>query len=155
MATKKVSHADWVLRGRTISKRCSYHGISGRWSALTARIVIEFRPSRATKILEPSFKITLKPSPLSDWEDGHLDARITFQDPTAAAASPMLVMIENTADGALVVSSTLAEDAETLVDDLCSGKDMNFILQDGTERLLELPLPNDHSVYELFRKAML
>ena len=67
----------------------------------------------------------------------------------------MLVEIHNTADRALIVSSTQAKDAEVFVDNLCSGRDMTFIIQDGDERLLELPVPNDHQVYELIRRAML
>ena len=155
MATPKASREQWVLRGRTISKRYSFYGLGDRWSGHSVQIEIEFKPSQITRILEPGFKFIFRPSPLSDWEDGHLDARVTFADEAEDASPMMLVEIHNTADRALIVSSTQAKDAEVFVDNLCSGRDLTFIIQDGDERLLELPVPNDHQVYELIRRAML
>lgn len=155
MPPPKASREQWILRGRTISKRYGLFGRGDRWSGQTAQFEIEFKTSRITRILEPGITITVKPSPLADWEDGHLDALTVFADEPDEALPVMLVQIENTADRALVISSTLAKDAESVVDRLCFGRDMVFIVADGDERLLELPIPNDHSVYDLIRKAML
>ncbi|MDH3740126.1 MAG: hypothetical protein OER56_00895 [Hyphomicrobiales bacterium] len=155
MATPKASREQWILRGRTISKRYNLFGHGNRWSGQTAQLEIEFKPSRITRILEPAFTITVKPSPLTDWEDGHLDAHAVFADEPDEPFLVMLVEIENTADRALNITSTLAKDAEAVVDRLCFGRDIVLVVADGDERLLELPIPNDHSVYDLIRKAML
>jgi len=155
MVAPKASREQWVLRGRYISKKYSLFGQGDRWSGQTAQLEIEFKTSRITRILEPEFRIVVKPSPLSDWDDGHLDAFTFFADEPDEAPLAMLVEIKNTADRALTISSTLAKDAEAVVDRLCFGRDMVFIVHDGDERLLEIPIPNDHSVYDLIRKAML
>ncbi len=154
MATPKASRESWALRGRTISKRYNSYGRGDRWSSLNTHLEIEFSPSRTTKILEAGFRITLRPSPLADWEDGHLDARLAFADEAIEDSPVMLVLIENTPDRALVISNTRPSDAQGFVDNLCFGRDMQFVLQDGDEHLLELIIPNDHSVYDLIRRAL-
>lgn len=151
----KASREQWILRGRTISKRYSLFGQGDRWSGQTAHIQIEFKPSRITRILEPDFQIVIRPNPLSDWEDGHLDAYTFFTDEPDESPVAMLVEISTAADRSLNISCSLAKDAEAVVDRLCFGRDMVFIVHDGEERLLEIPIPNDHSVYDFIRKAML
>ncbi len=155
MPTPKVARSVWSLREGTVTKRFTYFGLSGDWSAHTLQMDIDSKPSRFTGLLEPSFRLMLKPSPLLDWDDGYLDGQMLLSDTPKGDQKKMLVMIENSDDGTLVISSTSAEDAADFVDKLCSGRDMQFVLLDDDERLLELPLPNDPGVYDLFRKALI
>ncbi len=155
MARLKVAHTHWSLRQGVVTKRCSYAGLKGDSSAHTLQIEIESKLSRRTGLLEPGFRLFLKPSPLSEWENGYLDGQIRVPDLPVDVRSLVRVIIENADDGTLTISSASVQDASTFIDDLCFGHDMRLVLLDDDELLLDLPIPNDREVYALIRDALM
>lgn len=152
MAALLMGNADWSLSDGTITKRCSYAGLPGGDSRYNLLIEITTTRSHHTGLLEPHIRLFLDPDPLPGVEDvllqGQLEIPSTPFDPP-----PVPVTIEH-AENALVISVSSTLDSENFLETISSGENLLFVLLGDTEHLLELPIPNNATVIEVLRRAL-
>lgn len=152
MAALRVGHTDWSLNDGTITKNCSYAGLLGDDKQHVLLIEITTTRSHHTALLEPHVRLVLEPDPLQGVEDvslhGQLEIPSTPHDPP-----PVPVTVDHLKN-ALVISVTSVRDSESFVETISSGENMQFVLLNGTESLIQLPIPSNAGVIKILRQAL-
>ncbi|MDH3742031.1 MAG: hypothetical protein OER56_10585 [Hyphomicrobiales bacterium] len=152
MAALRVGHTEWSLNDGTITKSCSYAGLLGDDKQHTLLIEITTTRSHHTGLLEPHVRLVLDPDPLQGVEEvslqGQLEILSTPYDP------PSVPVTVDHLENALEISVASTRDSESFVETISSGENVQFVLRNGNESLIQLPIPSNAGVIKILREAL-
>lgn len=154
MAAPDVQSTPWSYADGVMAKCCTYTGLLGDAASHELEIAITSTRSRITGLLEPHLKMMLTPNPLTDT---YVPEPVlgSLQVPGSPFEFPTVpIALEHTKGNAVTFATTTVLDAETFVELISSGQDMQFVLTGHNGPVLTLPIPNEPEVINVLRKAL-
>jgi hypothetical protein len=143
----RVDQSDWYIKADTLRKQYRYTGLEGDTSVHQLQIDIDATPS----ILgHPKYHVFffINPSFWPDMSDGFLVAQLALRE-NPVDAPFATVRMGHADDGSLLLTPTSPGDANAFLGVISQGQPMRLLLLNGTEKLAELPIPNDEQFKEV------